>query len=122
MIKEKKKTGRPEAVIDEKQFTAMCQIQCTQEEICAILDVDDETLVLWCRRTFNKSFPEIYSQKRQGGKVSLRRAQWKNAEGGNTTMQIWLGKQYLKQTDQPIQEYTEREIKITYERIDVNHG
>lgn len=33
------------------------------------------------------------------GKRSLRRMQWKSAKGGNATMQIWLGKQLLGQTD-----------------------
>jgi hypothetical protein len=32
--------------------------------------------------------------------MSLRRAQWKSAEGGNVTMQIWLGKQWLGQKEQ----------------------
>lgn len=95
----KQKNGRPEAVIDERQFVAMCQIQCTQEEICHILGVDDKTLTKWCLKRYNKSFSEIYKEKRSGGRVSLRRMQWKNAESGNTTMQIWLGKQHLGQRD-----------------------
>jgi hypothetical protein len=31
--------------------------------------------------------------------MSIRRQQYKSAEGGNVTMQIWLGKQYLNQRD-----------------------
>ena len=96
-----KQTGRPESIIDEKQFVAMCQIQCTMAEICGILDVDEKTLTKWCKATFNMSFSQIYRQKKQGGKVSLRRMQWKNAEGGNVTMQIFLGKNYLGQRDKP---------------------
>ena len=34
------------------------------------------------------------------GKISLRRWQFKSAEAGNVTMQIWLGKQYLGQREQ----------------------
>ena len=33
------------------------------------------------------------------GKISLRRSQLKLADSGNCTMNIWLGKQYLGQTD-----------------------
>lgn len=33
------------------------------------------------------------------GKASLRRMQFKSAEDGNVTMQIWLGKQMLGQRD-----------------------
>lgn len=93
--------GRPCAVIDEDQFVAMCKIQCTQEEICAVLNVDDKTLTRWCKDNFKASFSEIYKQKRQGGRSSLRRMQWQNAEGGNVTMQIFLGKNYLGQSDKP---------------------
>ncbi len=31
--------------------------------------------------------------------MSLRRKQWRAAEEGNTTMLVWLGKQYLGQKD-----------------------
>ena len=33
------------------------------------------------------------------GKISLRRAQFEKALGGNVAMQIWLGKQHLDQKD-----------------------
>lgn len=36
---------------------------------------------------------------RESGKASLRRLQWKAANAGNTTMLVWMGKQYLSQTD-----------------------
>ena len=47
------------------------------------------------------SFPLYFAQKRTGGKIALRRAQFKAATtGNNTALMIWLGKQYLEQTDQ----------------------
>lgn len=95
----KPKTGRPEAVIDGRQFTAMCQLQCTESEICSVLGVTEKTLAKWCESTYGMRFSQIFKIKREGGKVSLRRMQWKNAEGGNTSMLIWLGKQYLGQRD-----------------------
>lgn len=64
------------------------------------MDVDDMTLNAWCKRTYKKPFKEVFADKRQGGKASLRRSQWKLAEN-NATMAIWLGKQYLGQKDQP---------------------
>lgn len=73
-------------------------IQCTEEEICAVLDVDDMTLAKWCKRTYGLRFSEVFKQKRQGGRASLRRNQWKLSET-NPTMAIWLGKQYLGQRD-----------------------
>ena len=47
--------------------------------------------------------------------MSLRRNQFKLAEGGNTTMQIWLGKQVLKQSENPVMDnikLKELELKI----------
>jgi len=96
-----KKIGRPKATIDQDQFEAMCKIQCTQAVICAVLDVDEGTLLTWCKATYKKSFSEIFGQKRQGGRSSLRRMQWRNAEDGNVSMQIFLGKNYLGQRDKP---------------------
>ena len=90
--------GRPVKNIDQKQFEALCGIQCTQEEICSVLDVDDKTLTKWCKNTYNKSFSEIFGIKRQNGKASLRRIQWKLAEK-NPSMAIFLGKNYLNQRD-----------------------
>ena len=40
--------------------------------------------------------------------MSLRRKQWELAQKGNSTMQVWLGKNILKQSDNPIQD----EIKL----------
>jgi hypothetical protein len=34
------------------------------------------------------------------GRISMRRAQLRILENGNATMAIWLGKQYLGQTDE----------------------
>ena len=88
--------------ISKQQFEALCAIQCTQEEILSVLNLSDKTLNSWCKRTYNKSFSEIFKEKRQGGKASLRRMQWKLAEK-NATMGIWLGKQYLGQKDRDVE-------------------
>lgn len=90
--------GRPKKEIDQKQFEALCKIQCTQEEICAVLDVSEKTLDRFCHKNYKKSFSKVFTEKRMGGKASLRRSQWKLAEK-SATMAIWLGKQYLDQSD-----------------------
>jgi len=92
--------GRPKKVIDQAQFEELCKIQCTEMEICAVLNVDDMTLAKWCEETYQKSFSEIFAIKREGGKASLRRMQWKQAEV-NPTMAIFLGKNMLGQRDKP---------------------
>lgn len=102
------RTGRPRADIDPKQFEKLCALQCTQEEMCGFFGVCSDTLNAWCKRTYKASFSEVFRQKRGIGKISLRRAQFKLAEN-NANMAIWLGKQYLDQTDRP------REVETTQE-------
>lgn len=108
----KNKGGRPKKVIDKNQFEGMCEIQCTKEEMCNILNVDEKTLTRWCKEVYGEGFSEIYKKKSQAGKMSLRRAQFKMAQT-NTTMAIWLGKQYLGQTDKNETQYANNvKVKI----------
>ena len=95
---EKNKGGRPTKELDRKLFENLCAIQCTRDEICSCLEVTDKTLDRWCKRTYGESFSAVYAQKRERGKMSLRRSQFKLAEK-NATMAIWLGKQYLGQAE-----------------------
>lgn len=92
--------------IDKKKFEAMCAIMCTQEEIANIFDVDADTLNAWCKQTYGDTFSVIYKKKSSNGKMSLRRFQFKQAEK-NSTMAIWLGKQWLGQKD-----YQEAELAV----------
>jgi hypothetical protein len=93
-----KKIGRPKKELDQKSFEAMCAYQCTIEEICAFMGVSDKTLTRWCKETYGRPFSEIFRQKREIGKVSLRRKQWHLADK-SASMAIFLGKNYLGQTD-----------------------
>ena len=85
--------GRPKKAIDMKLVEGLAHIHCTIDEIAAIMEISDVTL----RK--DPEFLPTYYKAREGGKMSLRRQQFKAAEGGNTTMLIWLGKQFLGQRD-----------------------
>ena len=118
--KETKKNlgGRPSKLplINKEHFEGMCRIQCTKDEICGILDIDEGTLTKWCKETYNLGFSDIYKKKSSTGKMSLRRQQFKSAENGNVTMQIWLGKQYLGQTDK-IEQKQEDKLDVLIETL-----
>jgi AraC-like DNA-binding protein len=86
-----KKTGRPRVVLDENALQLLAQVGCTYEEMAAHLNTSPDTL--------SRRFKDVIETARQSGRTSLRRAQWKAALGGNTTMMIWLGKQELGQRD-----------------------
>lgn len=99
--------GRPKKEIDKDQFETMCMLQCTLEEVCALFNVSDKTLEKWCKETYDgMNYYDVFKQKRELGKMSLRRRQWKLAEK-NATMAIFLGKNYLGQKDSI--EYEDRE-------------
>lgn len=72
--------------------------------------MSEDTVERWCRRTYELGFAECFKKFSAGGKTSLRRLQFELARKGNATMLIWLGKQYLGQTDKPIAEELDEEI------------
>lgn len=111
--------ARPRKQIDKAQFEKLCAMQCTQEEMCGFFDCDDVTLNSWCKREYKKSFSEVFRQKRQGGRISLRRTQWKLSET-NVTMAIWLGKQYLGQTDQPTENIDAEDTEAYFNEAGLN--
>ena len=90
---------RPLKEIDAKQFEKLCGLQCTKLEICGWFDITDKTLESWCKRTYGKGFSETFEEKRAAGKISVRRAQYELALKGNATMLIWLGRNYLGQSE-----------------------
>lgn len=90
--------ARPRKEIERSEFEKLCGMQCTKEEICGWFDVTDKTLETWCRREYKQGFSEVFTQKRGLGKISLRRAQFQLAQK-SAAMAIFLGKNYLGQTD-----------------------
>jgi hypothetical protein len=112
----KKKTGRPLIAINWKQVDQMCAIHCTGEEQAAILEISYDTLEAACKREKKLSFPDYFKQKSASGKMSLRRRQYSEAMEGNTTMLVWLGKNWLDQTDK--QEVKQEHTITGFEVVD----
>lgn len=99
-----KRVGRPKKVIDMHQLEELCRIQCTEEEIAAVLGVSTE----WLRyQKKNKTFFAVMQAGRERGKESLRRKQYDLAMSGDRVMLIWLGKQILGQADKMEQSVTD---------------
>lgn len=101
---QRRKAGRPKGSTklqptEEtlKQIQGLARIQCTRREAAAVMGVHYDTF-----NDFLQAHEDALIAWEDGvetGKASLRRAQFKNATEGNATMQIWLGKQWLDQTD-----------------------
>lgn len=92
-------TGRPHFNIDWDKVDKLCAIQCTGEEIAGVLGCDYDTLNSAIKREYGFGFSDYFTQKSASGKMSLRRKQYTTAMDGNPTMLVWLGKQWLGQTD-----------------------
>lgn len=95
--------GRPKKNLTAKDWASvdyMAMIHCTGEEIAGVLQMDYDTLNRNSKDQKGIPISEYIKEHQNGGKMSLRRAQWKSAESGNVTMQIWLGKQWLGQKEQ----------------------
>ena len=101
-----KKLGRPKIKIEWDQAEKLCAIHCTGEEIAFILNVDYDTIASACKREHNVLFSDWIKQKAAQGKASLRRKQYTTAMSGNPTMLVWLGKNWLGQTDKSEEDKT----------------
>ena len=95
--------ARPRKEIDKTDFESLLAIQCTLDEVTSFFDhklggCSEDTIERWCRREYGESFADVSKKKRQYGKISLRRMQFELAKK-SATMAIFLGKNYLGQTD-----------------------
>lgn len=83
--------GRPKKEIDERVVEGFANVGATNVEIADFFNVDEGTI--------RNRFSDILTKARANKKLKLRRMQWQLAEKGNLGMLIWLGKQYLGQTE-----------------------
>ena len=87
--------GRDQKVIPPEEVFKLAQIGCKDTEIADWFGVDSNTL--------RYNFSVELLKGREALKQSLRRAQLSVALNGNPTMLIWLGKQYLGQSENPME-------------------
>ena len=91
-------TGRPKKEINQELFEKLCGIMCTEEEIADMFDCSVDTVNRFCKEAYECTFAEAYKKFSAAGKASLRRYQFKLAQK-SASMAIFLGKNYLGQTD-----------------------
>lgn len=90
----KKSVGRPKIEIDEELLYKLATIHCTMKEMVDIMGVSQDTL--------KRNYAHIIDKGKSDGKMRLRRKQIEVAMQGNHTMLIWLGKQMLGQSENPV--------------------
>lgn len=80
--------------IDEIQVVKLASYGCTNIEIANFFGCDESLI--------RKSYSEFLTKGRAEGKTNLRKWQYNVAKKGNVTMLIWLGKQVLGQSENPM--------------------
>jgi len=86
--------GANRKVVPPDDVYKLAALGCTIEEICEWFQVKPDTL--------KYNFAEYIAKGRADLKHRLRRAQIKTALDGNATLLIWLGKNILGQSDNPL--------------------
>lgn len=95
--KAKAKRGRPPTTIDYETIEKLAMMQATLDEIASFIGFSREGLRK--RRAWDEELVAALEKGQDKGKISLRRLQWEQAQQGDRTMLIWLGKQILGQRD-----------------------
>lgn len=104
--------------VDWEEFDKLCYMQCTLNEIAAWFECSADTIERRVAEEHGVKFADYYAEKKDKGKISLRRAQFQAATSGNTALMIWLGKQYLGQADKQDIDLDSKNIKITFDKQD----
>jgi len=103
----KNKGGRPQLEIDEKLVGKLATVGCSNESIAIQVGCSVDTIT--------RRFAELLAKSRENMKTQLRIWQIESARKGNTSMQIWLGKQLLGQSDSPVN-LENNELNLTFDK------
>lgn len=98
------KMGRPKLLDSEPNtlatFEALMGIAfVTEEPICSIFGVSISTLQRWVKKNYGTTFDRLKEQKQKHLKLKLAGKQYELAMKGSVPLLIWLGKQWLGQSD-----------------------
>lgn len=99
--------ARPKKEIDEDMVFQLASFGLTRDEIASVCNCHPNTL--------DNRFYDTIKEGHLHRNSSLRRKQYEVAMNGNVAMLIWLGKQYLGQTEK-IEQYGEVSVKEAIDR------
>lgn len=71
----------------------------TEVAVCEVLGCGKSTLQDYVKTTHGVTFQQLKAQKHEGIKLKLAGKQYELAMKGNVAMAIWLGKQWLNQSE-----------------------
>jgi len=103
--------GRPKTILDPQKAEIFGRFRATYETMADYFQCSEQTI----RRTMqdeDSEFCKAYKTAIANTKMALSEMQLKKAMEGNVTMLIWLGKQYLGQSDKTEIDHTSKGEQI----------
>ena len=96
--------ARPRKELDDMEFNGWDQLEVLavwgSAEFCSQkLGISPDSLDRRLRERFGHGFAEYKQKIQEPLRINLMKKQYDVAMSGNTALLIWLGKQYLKQSD-----------------------
>jgi hypothetical protein len=96
----------------KRQFAEMAGRWMTADDIAAVLGLERAGLDAWCRQAFDMTTAQAVKRFRAGARDALLKKQWEHVENGSVAMAIFLGKNYLDQSDNPKQAESRPPVSI----------
>jgi len=101
------KMGRPVLEVDWDTLERICQYTISCEDAAFLCGVGKTTLEEKIKEKHGITFRAFREQRSARTRLNLFNKQVEIALKGNVTMLIWLGKNYLKQSDKNEYSFTE---------------
>jgi hypothetical protein len=93
--------SRPEKPIDWELVDELLVAGCDGNQISPFFNMHPDTFYRRVMEKYGVCFTVLQSIKRAEGDAVLLTAQYKKAAAGDNTMMVWLGKNRLKQKENP---------------------
>ncbi len=116
-----KQAGRPEKPIDWEIVDRLLEAGCTATEICPFFNIHADTL---CRRIVDEKgmlFTDYAAEMHAKGDANIKATQYMKAIGqstlGDNVQLVWLGKNRLKQRENPTELTVSNETVQSFKNI-----
>lgn len=112
----KNKGGRPRKEIDWKLLNGVLQYGASLIDCSDLCEVSEDLIQIRIKEKYKCTFTEYRKKKMAKIRLTLLQKQIEVAKNGSVPMLIFLGKNYLGQSDNPTIDDLPQKIEITYKK------
>lgn len=109
--------SRPEKPIDWNKVDHLLMAGCDGTQIAPFFNMHPNTFYNKVQEQYNMGFSDYQTLKRCEGDATILTAQYDKAVAGDNTMMVWLGKNRLKQRENPTELTVSTETVQTFKEI-----